>query len=981
MTMELVPSKMSQSEESLVKALRKARTAAIHFMRDGTMVFATESLRDIVGHSIGPGLARSYEDHFKQSPELVEAITEAFQGGTFADTLYINGHVVDIRCFPANEDDGSLGGVVAVLTEAKERITALRAVRTIEINTAIQRHLARVSCKTDFLEKVCDVFNEIFPASCIVLANRDTAKSLNVIGDISNDEVKGDALLELTWDLQKKSGHQVITEAINAGRTTVVSDSKCYTDYDKWNKYVAAYDWKTIAVVPLRSEGSVIGAITVFSEYSGAFDKEAIAFLETIAEEVGDGVRVLELRAERNQIATEREEREQQYKRLVDTIFDVILMVRDDKVVDVNTAGVTKAGAASREALLGTPVAALIAPDDRKYVIGLLREQSPKPTLVEFRLLALNGNIIDVECVTSPVVVDGADAQLMVLRDITERSVNTEMLKRAKSSLEYTQRVAKLGYVELDLINNTTTWSSNAYQIIRGDEKEITNAPLMDMLRSVCSSNELETITSLLEQIRNTQKPATTEITISTTGDPQAKQKIIALHAIPEVERHVYVPRAFIVIRDVTHERGVIEELEKATQSLHRLHQYGMLGDFVIHGQQVTLSTAALLVLGMEGTHQADMSIDIFCRQVRHEDQLHLRNMIAILREKDVSDNVNSALVCRIDTEHLWRWIRIVLTKNHGAETIEGVVQDITESKKVEERLELLDSRLRRVRQVCRAIEWTYDISTEEIRWEHGLEEFLGNKPPVDFLPLAQFYGLIRKEDRDPIKVSINKSIAEQAPGEMVYEQGFDLGRKFLLFGRWFPEVENGKVIRMKGVSIDVNSLRFRHEYEEARTKLHDGSNLPEESMCVERMQYYSGLSDRYGKDFSICGIRLQPYRIIKRYMGDADFYNVCGRIAFECIEELPALSIDTIGRYKQGCFITISRKVLSAIDVELLRETFFRKWNDAIEQRRCVLDEPLHVELAPVSSRPEAKEGSANGLKNAKTMLVELHYALKMEI
>ncbi|GEM_PF-882083 len=80
---------------------------------------------------------------------------------------------------------------------------------------------------------------------------------------------------------------------------------------------------------------------------------------------------------------------------------------------------------------------------------------------------------------TRKVPVKSADGTLLgtigVARDITERKKIEEKLKKNEASLNKAQSIAKMGSWELDIANDTLTWSDETYRIFELDRNQTTN--------------------------------------------------------------------------------------------------------------------------------------------------------------------------------------------------------------------------------------------------------------------------------------------------------------------------------------------------------------------------------------------------------------------------------------------------------------------------------------------------------------------------
>jgi PAS domain S-box-containing protein len=128
-------------------------------------------------------------------------------------------------------------------------------------------------------------------------------------------------------------------------------------------------------------------------------------------------------------------ESEERYRRLVELSPMAIGIHSDGKLVYANPEALKLFGAASLDESLGMSIFDLIHPDDhetvKKRLQQLYEEQPTEP--VEIKMIRLNGETIDVEVISTPILHQGKPAGLVVLNDITVR-------KRAEKQLQDSER-------------------------------------------------------------------------------------------------------------------------------------------------------------------------------------------------------------------------------------------------------------------------------------------------------------------------------------------------------------------------------------------------------------------------------------------------------------------------------------------------------------------------------------------------------------
>lgn len=103
-------------------------------------------------------------------------------------------------------------------------------------------------------------------------------------------------------------------------------------------------------------------------------------------------------------------------------------------------------------------------PSDREEILGRLQQDSFLHDF-EIKIRRKSGEIRRASMSVEILEIDGVRCWLSILRDITERKQAEEALRESEWRLRRTQEIAHLGSWELDLLNNSLTWSDEVYRI------------------------------------------------------------------------------------------------------------------------------------------------------------------------------------------------------------------------------------------------------------------------------------------------------------------------------------------------------------------------------------------------------------------------------------------------------------------------------------------------------------------------------------
>lgn len=239
-----------------------------------------------------------------------------------SETVRVNDKPWDVRFFPAYNSDKKLAGVVGILTDASDRFTAFRLLRTLKVLSLIRKSLAQSDSTEEFLSNVCEVIQQLYAAVWIGLADRSGPKTLRIITG-SNSTSRYFETKALSWDIAQKTGRNLAAEAIRTGRTQMSDDILRSPECEVWHDGAHEHGLKSLLAVPLLRDGASLGVLVVHNNDPVVIDKEEISLWEKIVTEVTEGISLLEERQERKRMLLERQEVDDKYKQLVETVFDV----------------------------------------------------------------------------------------------------------------------------------------------------------------------------------------------------------------------------------------------------------------------------------------------------------------------------------------------------------------------------------------------------------------------------------------------------------------------------------------------------------------------------------------------------------------------------------------------------------------------------------------------------------------------------------
>jgi GAF domain-containing protein len=187
------------------------------------------------------------------------------------------------------------------------KASATRAARLEEALRLLAEARGRVMAAHDaqrMMQQVCDL---------LLASGRYAMIWIGLTGE--GDQIVHPALLAgvengdredgtVTWD-DSPTGRGPTGTALRMGRPDIVADIARDSRYEPWRERALARGCRSSAAIPMRSSGSVVGALNVYASSADAFDKEAIGLLQGIADELAGGL--ARLQADEQRIARMRE--------------------------------------------------------------------------------------------------------------------------------------------------------------------------------------------------------------------------------------------------------------------------------------------------------------------------------------------------------------------------------------------------------------------------------------------------------------------------------------------------------------------------------------------------------------------------------------------------------------------------------------------------------------------------------------------------
>lgn len=186
----------------------------------------------------------------------------------------------------------------AAAIEDRERRLAY-AKRALRVISAGNRTMLRAVDEQTLLDEMCRAIVEAgdYRMAWVGYAEGDKSVRLVAAWGATADFIDG---LHITWD-ETVTGRGPTGAAIRSGVPVMCSNVQTDPDYAPWRERAQRYGYASSLALPLRMDGTVVGALNIYAVESDAFNEDAIELLGESADDLAYGIGTQRAIVEREQ--------------------------------------------------------------------------------------------------------------------------------------------------------------------------------------------------------------------------------------------------------------------------------------------------------------------------------------------------------------------------------------------------------------------------------------------------------------------------------------------------------------------------------------------------------------------------------------------------------------------------------------------------------------------------------------------------------
>jgi PAS domain S-box-containing protein len=195
-----------------------------------------------------------------------------------------------------------------------------------------------------------------------------------------------------------------------------------------------------------------------------------------------------------------------------------------------------------------------------------------------------------------------------------------------------------------------------------------------------------------------------------------------------------------------------------------------------------------------------------YLKFIHPDDIAKTNHCLQKLLEGTTSVNFENRILKKNGESFLVQWTTIV---NHSKQLIYAIGRDVTEIKKIQEKLIASENLLNDAQKIAKIGSWEFNLITKNLIWSDELFRIFEIPKESDEDLYVNYLSRFTPEDREMLNNKINESITSKEPYEITHKVLLSKKRFKWVYGTGVPIAnKNGDIIALRGVAQDITEKK-----------------------------------------------------------------------------------------------------------------------------------------------------------------------------